>query len=115
MDHSRTDTGLDRALVVATEPVTVAAPPPVTDADRRIARALLTGLVVGGAWLVLRVPSVRRVAWRAGRAALVGWLPSLLARQAREAWRHSVPARAGQDEGPHTPTAVPPPGPFSRT
>lgn len=115
MEHSRTDTGLDRALVVAPEPVPVAPPPPVTEADRRIARVLLTGLVVGGAWLVLRVPSLRRVAWRAGRAALVGWLPSLLAREAREAWRHAAPTRAGLDQGVHTPTAAPPPGPFSRT
>ena len=113
MDHSRTDTGLDRALVVAGEPQAVVAPPPVTEADRRVARALLTGLVVGGAWLVLRVPSLRRVAWRAGRAALVGWLPSLLAREVREAWRHSGPAPAARHEGPHAPTAVPPPGPFS--
>lgn len=112
-DRSRTDAGLHRELATAEDAPPAPAPPAVTDADRLIARVLLSGLVLGAALLALRVPAVRRVAWRAGRAALVGWLPSLLAREARAAWQASAMTSADGHGRPHTPAAVPPRGPFS--
>lgn len=104
-DFGRTEAGLDRGLLVARhEPAPL---PAVTDRDRLIARLLLTGVTVGGAWLALRVPAVRRLAWRGARAALLGWLPSLLAGGVREAWRASAaaPDGPGRDAGTPVPGA----------
>lgn len=114
MDHSRTDAGFDRGLAASLDPGDLPPRPVVTDTDRQVARLLLTGAVVGGALLALRVPAVRRVVWRAGRAALVSWLPALLAREARAAWAASAPL-SPEARAPLTPAAVPPPGPFSGT
>jgi hypothetical protein len=83
--------------------------PVVTDRDRAIARALLAGAALGMAWLVLRVPAVRRVAWRGARSLLISGLPALLAREVRQAWRASAaPSTSGGERDP-----VPPPGPPS--
>jgi hypothetical protein len=111
VDRSRTEAGFDRGLAAGAGPGAGAPRPAVTDTDRQIARLLLTGVVVGGALLALRVPAVRRVAWRAGRAALVGWLPTLLAREAREVW--ALAAERPAAGAPAPPADVPPPGPAS--
>lgn len=89
----------------------------MTERDRAIARLLLTGAAIGVAWLALRVPVLRRAAWRGARAALFSGLPALLAREAQRAWRASAPSGAAPvgEDGPHTPAAVVPPGPFSRS
>lgn len=115
MDPSPTETRLDLGFALAPEGHGPGTPPPaVTGRDRDIARLLLAGALVGGAWLVLRVPSVRRLAWRGAKVAVLSWLPSLLAREAREAWRHSAaPGPGTRDAGLTTPAAVSPPGPFS--
>lgn len=62
-------------------------------------RAVLAGLVVGGAWLVARSPAARRLVWQLVRVTLTTWLPALVAREVRDAWREA---------GRHAePTAVP--------
>lgn len=87
------------------------APVVVTERDRQIARVLLAGVAIGGAVVLLRVPFLRRLAWRGAKIALVSGLPALISRQMRAAWAASA---AGPAEEPvPTPAAVPPPGPFT--
>jgi hypothetical protein len=75
---------------------------PVAGADRRAPaspappvaslayeRAALAGLAVGGAWLVARSPAMRRLVWQLARVALTTWLPALVAREVRDAWREA--------------------------
>ena len=62
-----------------------AAPPPGLGPER----AVLAGLVVGGAWLVARSPAARRLVWQLVRVTLTAWLPALVAREVRGAWREA--------------------------
>jgi hypothetical protein len=59
--------------------------------DVVIANAVLGAAVVGGAWIAMRCPVVRRLAWRGVKFALVTWLPTYVAGQVREAWQSAAP------------------------
>lgn len=59
--------------------------------DVVIANAVLGAAVVGAAWVVMRSPAVRRLAWRGVTFALVTWLPAYVTHQVREAWDSAAP------------------------
>lgn len=60
--------------------------------DVVIANAVLGAAVVGGIWVAMRCPGVRRLAWRGVKFALVTWLPAYVAGQVREAWVTATPS-----------------------
>jgi hypothetical protein len=67
--------------------------------DIAIANVVIGAFVLGGAWMVLRSPVARRLAWRGATFAVATWLPAFVAAQAREAWATATPParRASRD------------------
>ena len=56
---------------------------------RRVADVVLAAVVLGASIYVLRAPSLRRLAWRAGMTALTGAIPAWLGREVQQAWADS--------------------------
>jgi hypothetical protein len=62
----------------------------VTDSNARTtANMLLVSAGVAAAYVILRKPSLRRVAFRMARLWLGVFVPAYLADEARQAWRES--------------------------
>lgn len=60
-------------------------------AETRTAPALIVvAACVGGAYLIARFPTARRVAWQLVRVAATTWLPAWVASEVRQAWRQSA-------------------------
>jgi hypothetical protein len=51
-----------------------------------VANAVLVCAAVAGAYVVLRTPPLRRLAWRLTRVLLMSTLPAYLSREVRAAW-----------------------------
>jgi hypothetical protein len=60
----------------------------------RTQRVLTAALVLAGAWVLIRHPVVRRVAWRLGRQA-VGLGAAALVRQVHRSWHDTAPQPDG--------------------
>jgi type II secretory pathway component PulM len=67
---------------------------------RAIERLVNAGLLIGGAWLLICRPELRRLAAETTRLAVVVVLPAWLAREVREAWRRSAAAPGDHPFGP---------------
>jgi hypothetical protein len=61
---------------------------------RAIERLVTAGLVVGGTWLLITRPGLRRVAAESARLLLTAGLPIWLAREMRAAWHRAGAAPA---------------------
>ncbi len=82
--------------------------------DVAIANAVIGAAVLGAAWLVLRSPVARRLAWGGVRLAVTTWLPAYVGSQVSEAWSAAIPPRladASAQAAPEVPAvaALPPP------
>ncbi len=63
------------------------------DNARRAANAILAAAVIGAAYYVVRVPPLRRTAWRLLMTAATGFVPAWLGVEVRRAWAESAAAR----------------------
>jgi hypothetical protein len=59
---------------------------------RSIERGMLVGLALGAVAILVASRPARRVAGRAVRVALTTWLPAMVMREVRNAWRRSAVA-----------------------
>lgn len=69
------------------------------DTAQKIANATLALAAAGVAFVVLKNPPLRRMAWRLAIAGLTGTLPAWLNQEVRRAWAESVPQSAGSRAG----------------
>jgi hypothetical protein len=56
---------------------------------RAIANAVVGAAVLGAAVVILRTPTLRRLAFRLARTAIVTGIPAWLAREVNQAWQAS--------------------------
>lgn len=69
------------------------------DTARTIANVVLGAAVIGAAYVVVRTPPLRRMAWRLAVTALTGTIPAWLGKEVHQAWvesgqSHQRPAAA---------------------
>jgi hypothetical protein len=58
----------------------------------KIANVVVGAAVVGAAYVVIRTPSLRRLAWRLAVTGLTGTLPAWFRHEIEQGWRESAPA-----------------------
>lgn len=58
---------------------------------RTAANVILTAAAIGAAIVVLRVPTLRRLAFGLARTAIVTGIPAWLGREVQQAWQTSQP------------------------
>jgi hypothetical protein len=71
----------------------------VAGADRA-ERAIVAALVVGGVAAMAASPAIRRLTWRVVRGAIGTWLPLVVGRQLKEAWRAAAAPPAAERRTP---------------
>ena len=64
------------------------------DAARTIANVVVGAAAIGAAVVILRTPSLRRLAFGLARTAIVTGIPAWLSREIQQAWEHSAPTSA---------------------
>ncbi len=62
------------------------------DTARTVANVLMGAAAIGAAVVILRTPSLRRLAFGLARAAIFTGIPAWLSREIRQAWEESKPA-----------------------
>ena len=55
----------------------------------RVANAVIAAAAVGAAVVVLKTPTLRRLAWRLALTAVTGMLPAWIGREVRQGWVES--------------------------
>jgi hypothetical protein len=61
---------------------------------RRVANVVVGAAAAGAAFVVLRNPQLRRIAWGLAVVALTRKGPAWLTREVQQAWRETAPAGA---------------------
>jgi hypothetical protein len=56
----------------------------------RVANVIIGAAVIGAAVVVLRTPSLRRLAWQLAKTTLAGTAPGWLGREVQQAWAQSA-------------------------
>lgn len=56
------------------------------DSARTVANVVLAAAALGAAYVVLRKPPLRRLAWQLAKVGLTGAFPTWFAKEVREAW-----------------------------
>jgi hypothetical protein len=59
------------------------------DTARAAANVVIAAAAIGAAVVILRVPTLRRLAWGLARTAVVTAIPAWLSREVRAAWQES--------------------------
>jgi hypothetical protein len=59
------------------------------DTARTVANVLMGAAAIGAAVVILRTPSLRRLAFGLARTAIVTGIPAWLSREVKQAWKHS--------------------------
>ena len=60
-----------------------------SDTTEKVANVIIAAAAIGVVVVVLRTPSLRRLAWNLTRTALTGSLPSWLGQEVQQAWAES--------------------------
>jgi hypothetical protein len=71
---------------------------------RTIANVVVGAAVLGAAVVVLRTPTLRRLAFGLARTAIVTGIPAWLAREVKDAWQASESRGPSPDRGPGIPS-----------
>jgi hypothetical protein len=64
------------------------------ESARKVANVILGAAALGAAYVVVRNPPLRRLAWRLAMTALTGTVPAWIGKEVHEAWIES-----GRDAG----------------
>lgn len=75
------------------------------DNARTLANAIMGAAALGAAVVILRTPTLRRLAFGLARTAITVTLPAWLSREVQQAWAESASARQPPSQARAGPTA----------